>query len=211
MKTYSAEQEAEILQTLSDFHKEVWGSRPRLEGMNREEKLALYEKTCATLDKRKSTPEGRRLLRRDGWMIPEPITDEIKQKLMAEPIELNDLNAPLLETQGFIVIGITEQRGYLLGVRGNEVRDYIDVEIGVKDAPFGASSNPYKPKTLAQTIRELCPKQQVLFLSFPDRDQENLESLAGELLYGKDRQIKAIHERLTGVPDTCLRFDPFDL
>jgi hypothetical protein len=218
---YTAEQIEDLVHNLSDFHKDVTGRRPQLESMTTGEKIALHERLHASLDQKKTTVEGRKALRQEGWTVAEPIDEDIKRRLLEEPITMNAENAKLLHTRGrtrskwhestgYIVIGLTEQQGYLLGVCGREA-SLIKVEIGYREGPFGASFNLYKSSTLHKTISKLCLKQQVLFLAFPDRDQENLDALATELLYGQQHQRKAIHERLTGQSDTCLRYDPFDL
>lgn len=61
---------------VSDFHKEVYGFRPRYEGLyDRREALEAELKSIQNyMDYTMSTFEGREYLRAEGWVVREPMT-----------------------------------------------------------------------------------------------------------------------------------------
>lgn len=52
----------------SDFHKDVFGYRPR-NCHTREERIAAYDAAASHFAALKQTPEGREALRADGWDV----------------------------------------------------------------------------------------------------------------------------------------------
>jgi hypothetical protein len=82
--------EIEMIQTASDYHKAVFGCRPRGGGgLNEAEEaaywLGVYENASAEMKRRKSTPEGRDALRDDGWLLdgdPSPEFRECRREVV---------------------------------------------------------------------------------------------------------------------------------
>ena len=59
------------IETASDYHKAVFGHRPRQsENYTEDDWIACYEKCSDYIKKCKSTPKGRSSLRTNGWIIP---------------------------------------------------------------------------------------------------------------------------------------------
>lgn len=57
----------ELVNVLSDYHKDVFGYRLRMNGEPREAVIAELEGLDAYMVRMKSTPEGRAQLEADGW------------------------------------------------------------------------------------------------------------------------------------------------
>ena len=66
----------ELQSTFSDFHKDYYGFRPRFatdEEWNSIEWLQeRIDGIHNAIDERKKTPEGRKALRAEGWVVEEP-------------------------------------------------------------------------------------------------------------------------------------------
>ena len=62
----------ELADTLSDYHKDVYGYRLRMYGEPRECLIEELNRLDKHIEDMKSTPEGRASLRADGWEIEEP-------------------------------------------------------------------------------------------------------------------------------------------
>ena len=65
----------ELVNVLSDYHKDVFGCRLRMNGEPREAVIAELDRIDAYMDRLQSTPEGRAQLREDGWEFEDPIED----------------------------------------------------------------------------------------------------------------------------------------
>ena len=65
----------ELVSVLSDYHKDVFGFRLRMNGEPREAVIAALDSVDAYMDKMRSTPEGREQLREEGWTFDEDIED----------------------------------------------------------------------------------------------------------------------------------------
>lgn len=61
----------ELVDTLSDYHKDVFGTRLRMNGESREAVIQELVYLDRYMEKMKETPEGRAQLREEGWMIDE--------------------------------------------------------------------------------------------------------------------------------------------
>lgn len=61
----------ELYNYLSDYHKDVHGFRPRVQGLseNKPRMILMIEELNNFLDLKKSTPEGLQELREDGWNV----------------------------------------------------------------------------------------------------------------------------------------------
>lgn len=59
----------ELVNVLSDYHKEVFGTRLRMNGESREAIIHELVQIDNYMDKMKSTPEGRAILREEGWDV----------------------------------------------------------------------------------------------------------------------------------------------
>lgn len=57
----------ELVDVLSDYHKDVFGYRLRMNGEPREAIIAELTQIDAYMDRMRSTPEGRAQLREEGW------------------------------------------------------------------------------------------------------------------------------------------------
>lgn len=57
----------ELVDTLSDYHKDVFGYRLRMNGEPKEVVVAELDRIDAYMAQMKSTPEGRQQLEADGW------------------------------------------------------------------------------------------------------------------------------------------------
>lgn len=61
----------ELVDTLSDYHKDVFGYRLRLNGSDRATLIEELDRIDQYMEKMKSTPEGRAQLREEGWVVDE--------------------------------------------------------------------------------------------------------------------------------------------
>lgn len=59
----------ELVDTLSDYHKDVFGYRKRMYGASREALIEELNSLDNYMEKMKSTPEGREQLRAEGWNV----------------------------------------------------------------------------------------------------------------------------------------------
>lgn len=59
----------ELVDTLSDYHKDVFGYRLRMYGEPREAVIAELDSLDAYMERMKSTPEGRAQLIEEGWVL----------------------------------------------------------------------------------------------------------------------------------------------
>lgn len=59
----------ELVDVLSDYHKDVFGYRLRMNGALREEVIGQLESLDDYMEKMKSTPEGRAQLIEEGWVL----------------------------------------------------------------------------------------------------------------------------------------------
>lgn len=59
----------ELVDTLSDYHKDVFGYRLRMYGESREAVIAELDSLDAYMERMKSTPEGRAQLIAEGWVL----------------------------------------------------------------------------------------------------------------------------------------------
>ena len=59
----------DLVNTLSDYHKDVFGTRLRMYGESREAVIAELDSLDAYMERMKSTPEGRAELRENGWVV----------------------------------------------------------------------------------------------------------------------------------------------
>lgn len=59
----------ELVDTLSDYHKDVFGYRLRMNGESREAVVQELMYLDKYMEKMKSTPEGRDQLREEGWEV----------------------------------------------------------------------------------------------------------------------------------------------
>lgn len=57
----------ELVDTLSDYHKDVHGFRMHMNGQPREDVIYELDLLDLYMEKMKSTPEGRAKLEADGW------------------------------------------------------------------------------------------------------------------------------------------------
>ena len=71
MNRWDSWQYDELVNVLSDYHKDVFGIRLRMNGEPREAIINELVKIDNYMDKMKSTPEGRAILREEGWDINE--------------------------------------------------------------------------------------------------------------------------------------------
>lgn len=69
MSRWDTWQYDELVNVLSDYHKEVFGTRLRMNGESREAIINELVKIDNYMDKMKSTPEGRAILREEGWDV----------------------------------------------------------------------------------------------------------------------------------------------
>lgn len=63
----------ELVDTLSDYHKDVFGYRLRMNGESREAVIQELLYLDQYMEKMKSTPEGRAQLKADGWSFDDEI------------------------------------------------------------------------------------------------------------------------------------------
>ena len=63
----------ELVEVLSDYHKDVFGTRVRMNGAPRESVIAELDRIDRYMEQMKSTPEGREQLRAEGWAVEEPV------------------------------------------------------------------------------------------------------------------------------------------
>ena len=61
----------ELVDILSDYHKDVFGYRMRMNGETRESVIIELQYLDRYMERMKETPEGRAQLREDGWAINE--------------------------------------------------------------------------------------------------------------------------------------------
>jgi len=61
----------ELVEALSDYHKDVFGYRLRMNGESREVVIQELLYLDRYMEKMKETPKGRAQLREDGWVIDE--------------------------------------------------------------------------------------------------------------------------------------------
>lgn len=59
----------ELVDTLSDYHKDVHGFRLRMYGESREAVIAALDSLDSYMERMKSTPEGRAQLIEEGWVL----------------------------------------------------------------------------------------------------------------------------------------------
>lgn len=59
----------ELVDTLSDYHKDVFGYRLRMYGEPREAVIAELDSLDAYMERMKSTPAGRAQLIEEGWVL----------------------------------------------------------------------------------------------------------------------------------------------
>ena len=59
----------ELVDTLSDYHKDVFGNRLRMYGESREAVIQELVYLDRYMERMKSTPEGREQLRSEGWDV----------------------------------------------------------------------------------------------------------------------------------------------
>ena len=59
----------ELVNVLSDYHKDVHGFRLRMNGEPREAVIAALSSLDSYMDSMRSTEEGRAQLRREGWEV----------------------------------------------------------------------------------------------------------------------------------------------
>lgn len=59
----------ELVDTLSDYHKDVFGYRKRMYGESREAVIEELLHIDRYMDQMKSTPEGRAQLQAEGWTV----------------------------------------------------------------------------------------------------------------------------------------------
>lgn len=71
MSRWDTWQYDELVEALSDYHKDVFGFRLRMNGKPREEIVNHLVCLDEYMEKMKSTPEGRAKLREDGWVVDE--------------------------------------------------------------------------------------------------------------------------------------------
>lgn len=71
MSRWDTWQYDELVEALSDYHKDVHGYRLRMNGEPREAIVAALDSLDAYMDRMRSTPEGRSQLRADGWVVEE--------------------------------------------------------------------------------------------------------------------------------------------
>ena len=66
----------ELVDVLSDYHKDVHGFRMNKNGQARED--IIYELTLLDryMEARRSTVEGREQLRSEGWLTTEPLSED---------------------------------------------------------------------------------------------------------------------------------------
>ena len=88
MREYSEMSTNELGDTYSDFHKDVFGFRPRDVSMtDREGLIRGLERIDIYFDCMKLTPAGRNEMRNQGWSINDPATAE--QDGWEDPYEAN--------------------------------------------------------------------------------------------------------------------------
>lgn len=71
MSRWDTWQYDELVEALSDYHKDVFGTRLRMNGEPKEAIVRELDRIDAYMDRMRSTPEGRAQLREDGWVIQE--------------------------------------------------------------------------------------------------------------------------------------------
>lgn len=59
----------DLVNTLSDYHKDVFGYRMRMYGEPREAVIAQLDSLDSYMERMKSTPEGRAQLIEEGWVL----------------------------------------------------------------------------------------------------------------------------------------------
>lgn len=62
----------ELVEALSDYHKDVFGCRLRMNGEPKYRLVEELDKIDNYMDKMRSTKEGREILREEGWVVEEP-------------------------------------------------------------------------------------------------------------------------------------------
>ena len=62
----------ELVNILSDYHKDVFGCRLRMNGEPRGAVITELDRIDAYMDRMRSTPEGRAQLAADGWTFEDP-------------------------------------------------------------------------------------------------------------------------------------------
>ena len=192
---------------LSDFHKDVYGFRPKVEGLSEKEKVEMYDATCAELDYRKSTLAGRNALRANSWIIPEPIDDHFKREMLKPLVSVTELSEETLQP-GFILMGLTKFQGMLIAQMSGDAQ-FAHVDLGSPKS-FGSSSNDYKVKTLCKTMREACDPQAVLILRPSNTEPATLAALVDTIL--KDENLlNYVLDKVKSRPNNLFTFDPFEL
>ena len=59
----------ELVNTLSDYHKDVYGFRLRMYGEPKEAVVAALDSIDSYMERMRSTAEGREQLRQEGWVF----------------------------------------------------------------------------------------------------------------------------------------------
>ena len=61
----------ELVEAISDYHKDVFGTRLRMNGEPKEAILRELNRIDAYMERMRSTPEGRAQLAEEGWSFEE--------------------------------------------------------------------------------------------------------------------------------------------